>query len=296
MSMNTTDRYPATASQFMLREIKRQQELVNRGYQLLKRKAEALRLKGRQTASDLSVTQAVLGHTLKEAYISLAAVKFTNGESNALVLENIEEAQIRVQRIPENISGVSTVTLHAIEELGASDALRYAGLGAGGHRTGEAKRAFREAVHILIKFASLRNTCILLDNAIRSTLRKVNGIEKVIMPKLSNTMKYIQVELAEREREEMHRLKMVKAKKIRAKALATMRLENSQECDSSAGGESGEIGRRIYYVQSAARIRSVECLTSIICACKSLPSTDSVEDFSKPVCQPAEWDDEDLLF
>ncbi|XP_063627446.1 V-type proton ATPase subunit D-like [Cydia splendana] len=291
MSMNTTDRYPATASQFMLREIKRQQELVNRGYQLLKRKAEALRLKGRQTASDLSVTQAVLGHTLKEAYISLAAVKFTNGESNALVLENIEEAQIRVQRIPENISGVSTVTLHAIEELGASDALRYAGLGAGGHRTGEAKKAFREAVHILIKFASLRNTCILLDNAIRSTLRKVNGIEKVIMPKLSNTMKYIQVELAEREREEMHRLKMVKAKKIRAKALATMRLENSQDGDSSAGGESGEID-----VHSAARIRSVECLTSIICACKSLPSTDSLEDFSKPVCQPAEWDDEDLLF
>ncbi|XP_063539888.1 V-type proton ATPase subunit D-like [Cydia strobilella] len=289
--MNTTDRYPATASQFMLREIKRQQELVNRGYQLLKRKAEALRLKGRQTASDLSVTQAVLGHTLKEAYISLAAVKFTNGESNALVLENIEEAQIRVKRIPENISGVSTVTLHAIEELGASDALRYAGLGAGGHRTGEAKRAFREAVHILIKFASLRNTCILLDTAIRSTLRKVNGIEKVIMPKLSNTMKYIQVELAEREREEMHRLKMVKAKKIRAKALATMRLEDSQNGDSAAGGEGGEID-----VRSAARIRSVECLTSIICACKSLPSTDSVEDFSKPVCQPAEWDDEDLLF
>ncbi|XP_061720068.1 V-type proton ATPase subunit D-like [Cydia pomonella] len=291
MSMNTTDRYPATASQFMLREIKRQQELVNRGYQLLKRKAEALRLKGRQTASDLSITQAVLGHTLKEAYISLAAVKFTNGESNALVLENIEEAQIRVKRIPENISGVSTVTLHAIEELGASDALRYAGLGAGGHRTGEAKRAFREAVHILIKFASLRNTCILLDNAIRSTLRKVNGIEKVIMPKLSNTMKYIQVELAEREREEMHRLKMVKAKKIRAKALATMRLEDSQNGDNAAGGEGGEID-----VRSAARIRSIECLTSIICACKSLPSTDSIEDFSKPVCQPAGWDDEDLLF
>ncbi|XP_047995825.1 V-type proton ATPase subunit D-like [Leguminivora glycinivorella] len=289
--MNTTDRYPATASQFMLREIKRQQELVNRGYQLLKRKAEALRIKGRQTASDLSVTQALLGHTLREAYISLAAVKFTNGESNALVLENIEEAQIRVKRIPENISGVSTVTLHAIEEFGASDALRYAGLGAGGHRTGEAKRAFREAVHILIKFASLRNTCILLDNAIRSTLRKVNGIEKVIMPKLSNTMKYIQVELAEREREEMHRLKMVKAKKIRAKALAKMRLEDSQNGYNAAGGEGAEID-----VRSASRIRSIECLTSIVCACKSLPSTDSIEDFSKPICQPAGWDDEDLLF
>lgn len=203
--MNTENRYPVTASLFMLREIKRRQEQVNRGYQLLKRKTEALRLRGRQAAVELAATQGVLGHTLREAYISLAAVKFTNGESNAMVLENIGEvtvknfnrnetnnvkhdslrdallimsivfvflkAQVRVQRINENISGVSTVSLQAVEDPTASDALRYAGLGAGGHRTSEAKKAFREAVRILIKFASLRNTCILLDGAIKTTLR-----------------------------------------------------------------------------------------------------------------------------
>lgn len=76
-----------------------------------------------------------------------------------------------MQRIPENISGVATVSLQAVEDATVSDALRYAGLGAGGHRTTEAKKAFRQAVHILIKFASLRNTCILLDEAIRTTLR-----------------------------------------------------------------------------------------------------------------------------
>lgn len=64
-----------------------------------------------------------------------------------------------------------TVSLHAIEDVDASDALQYAGLGAGGHRTGEAKRFFREAVRILIKFASLRNTCVLLHAEIKSTLR-----------------------------------------------------------------------------------------------------------------------------
>lgn len=92
--MNTENRYPVTASLFMLREIKRRQEQVNRGYQLLKRKTEALRLKGRQAAAELAATQGVLGHTLREAYISLAAVKFTNGESNAMVLENIGEVKV----------------------------------------------------------------------------------------------------------------------------------------------------------------------------------------------------------
>lgn len=60
---------------------------------MLKRKAEALRIRGRQAAVDLATTQAILGHTLREAYISLAAVKFTNGESNAMVLENISEVK-----------------------------------------------------------------------------------------------------------------------------------------------------------------------------------------------------------
>lgn len=87
--MNNENRYPVTASLFMLRDIKRRQQQVNRGYQLLKRKTEALRIKGRQVAKELASTQAILGHTLKEAYICLAAIKFTNGESNALVLENI---------------------------------------------------------------------------------------------------------------------------------------------------------------------------------------------------------------
>ncbi|CAG9790824.1 unnamed protein product [Diatraea saccharalis] len=232
--MNTDNRYPVTASLFMLREMKHRQVQVQRGYQLLRRKAEALRIRGRQAAAELASTQAILGHTLREAYISLAAVKFTNGESNAMVLENIGQAQVRVLRVPENISGVATVSLLPIEDASVSDALRYAGLGAGGHRTSEAKKAFREAVHILIKFASLRNTCILLDEALRSTLRKVNAIEKVMMPKLHNTEKYILMEMDEREREEFHRLKMLKAKKTRSKVAAARFIRDTEDtCETS---------------------------------------------------------------
>ncbi|XP_049871805.1 V-type proton ATPase subunit D-like [Pectinophora gossypiella] len=290
--MNAENRYPVTASLFMLREIKHRQERVNRGYQLLKRKAEALRIKGRQAAAELAATQGVLGHTLREAYISLAAVKFTNGESNAMVLENIGEAQVRVQRISENISGVSTVSLQAIEDPTASDSLRYAGLGAGGHRTSEAKRAFREAVRILIKFASLRNTCILLDEAIKSTLRKVNGIEKVIMPKLHNTETYILMEMDEREREEFHRLKMVKAKKVRTQALTTCR----QEMSALATIDEGAISDSQPFDDPFKQ--SIECLTAYLNPCHTALSssrTESSGDY-KPACLPHNWDDDDLLF
>lgn len=95
--MNSENRYQVTASLFMLKEIKLRHERVNRGYQLLKRKVEGLRYRGRQAAGELVATQGILGHTLKEAYISLAAVKFTNGESNAMVLENVDEVSISVR-------------------------------------------------------------------------------------------------------------------------------------------------------------------------------------------------------
>ncbi|CAH2265158.1 V-type proton ATPase subunit D-like [Pararge aegeria] len=281
--MNFENRYPVTASLFMLREIKNRQEKVNRGYQLLKRKAEALRIRGRQAASELATTQAILGHTLREAYISLAAVKFTNGESNALVLENVGEAQIRVQRIPENISGVTTVSLQVVEDATVNDALRFAGLGAGGHRTTETKKAFRDTVKILIKFASLRNSCLLLDEAIKSTLRKVNGIEKVILPKLRNTEKYILTEMDEREREDFHRLKMVKAKKNMGQLLPTVK--------SIMKPIYGDIDNSS--VPSVSQEDSLECIA--LSPITISTTTVSGGDF-KPICYPHNWDDEDLLF
>ncbi|XP_072938437.1 V-type proton ATPase subunit D-like [Epargyreus clarus] len=284
--MNSENRYPVTASLFMLREIKHRQEKVNRGYQLLKRKAEALRIRGRQATSELAMTQAMMGHTLKEAYISLAAIKFTNGESNALVLENVGEAQIRVQRIPENISGVSTVSLQAVEDISTSDSMRFAGLGAGGHRTGEAKRTFREAIRILIKFASLRNTCYLLDEALRVTLRKVNGIEKVIIPKLRNTESYILMEMDEREREEFHRLKMVKAKKNTGRFLGKFKFESCKFGDS---GETSDASPS----NPASPTQSVESVPKY--TCEAPPPSESGGDY-KPACYPHYWDDEDLLF
>ena len=63
------------------------------------------------------------------------------------------------------------MSLQIVEDNTVNDALRYAGLGAGGHRTAETKKAFRKAIKLLITFASLRNTCLLLDEAKKSTLR-----------------------------------------------------------------------------------------------------------------------------
>jgi len=58
---------------------------------------------------------------------------------------------------------------------------------------------------------------VTLDEVIKTTNRRVNAIEHVIIPKIERTLAYIISELDELEREKFYRLKKVQdKKKIRA--------------------------------------------------------------------------------
>ena len=66
-----------------------------------------------------------------------------------------------------------------------------------------------------------------LDEVIKSTKRRVNAIEHVIIPKIERTLSYITSELDEAEREEFFRLKKIQAKKakIREEKIAMLEVE-----------------------------------------------------------------------
>ena len=66
-----------------------------------------------------------------------------------------------------------------------------------------------------------------LDEVIKSTKRRVNAIEHVIIPKIERTLAYIISELDEAEREEFFRLKKIQAKKakIREEKIAMLEVE-----------------------------------------------------------------------
>jgi V-type H+-transporting ATPase subunit D len=72
---------------------------------------------------------------------------------------------------------------------------------------------FTQAVELLVELASLQTSFLTLDEAIKTTNRRVNALENVVKPKLENTISYIKGELDELEREEFFRLKKVQANK-----------------------------------------------------------------------------------
>uniref|UniRef100_A0A453D986 V-type proton ATPase subunit D n=1 Tax=Aegilops tauschii subsp. strangulata TaxID=200361 RepID=A0A453D986_AEGTS len=62
---------------------------------------------------------------------------------------------------------------------------------------------------------AMRTSFLTLDEAIKTTNRRVNALENVVKPRLENTITYIKGELDELEREDFFRLKKIQGYKRR---------------------------------------------------------------------------------
>src|SRR5579871_5668700 len=80
---------------------------------------------------------------------------------------------------------------------------------------------------------------VILDEVIKVTNRRVNALEHILIPRTENTIKYINSELDELDREEFYRRKKVQGKKKRDAANAEAEAEQ-READHQANLESGQ--------------------------------------------------------
>jgi len=120
------------------------------------------------------------------------------------------------------------------------------GLGKGGQAVEACRRSYMKAVDLCIELASLQTSFHLLDEAIKVTNRRVNALEYVVTPRLENTVKYIEGELDELQREEFFRLKKVQANKKRDEGQKRAQEEAMRDVDAEistaiATGEFGDL-------------------------------------------------------
>ena len=56
-----------------------------------------------------------------------------------------------------------------------------------------ARKKYVDAIQLLVELASLQTAFLTLDEAIKTTNRRVNALDSVVRPRLENTIAYIKV-------------------------------------------------------------------------------------------------------
>ncbi|XP_054263634.1 V-type proton ATPase subunit D [Macrosteles quadrilineatus] len=184
---------------------------AQKGHSLLKKKADALQMRFRLILGKIIETKTLMGEVMKEAAFSLAEAKFTTGDFNQVVLQNVTKAQIKVRTKKDNVAGVTLPVFESYQD--GTDTYELAGLARGGQQLAKLKKNYQSAVKLLVELASLQTSFVTLDDVIKITNRRVNAIEHVIIPRIERTLAYIISELDELEREEFYRLKKIQDKK-----------------------------------------------------------------------------------
>ncbi|KAF2239962.1 hypothetical protein EV356DRAFT_5995 [Viridothelium virens] len=210
------------------------------GHDLLKRKSEALTKRFREITRRIDEAKRKMGRVMQIASFALAEVTYAAGSDISYqIIESVKSARFRVRTRQENVSGVFLPQFESFQEEGSND-FGLTGLGKGGQQVQRCRETYARAVETLVELASLQTAFVILDEVIKVVNRRVNAIEHVIIPRTENTIKYINAELDEMDREEFYRLKKVSGKKERDAAAADA--ERAKE--SRRGSDKENEGQR----------------------------------------------------
>ncbi|MFC6939976.1 V-type ATP synthase subunit D [Salinirubellus sp. GCM10025818] len=117
----------------------------------------------------------------------------------------------------KNIMGVVVPQIESSKVKKNLDERGYGLLGSSA-RIDEAADAYEELVESVILAAEVETAMKKMLEEIETTKRRVNALEFTLLPQLYENQEYIEQKLEEQEREEIFRMKKIKAKKEREEA------------------------------------------------------------------------------
>jgi len=191
--------------------LKRRIVLSERGYKILKMKRDGLIIEFFKVLEKAKDSQSGLQKKYERATQMMA---FANTVEGAI---GVKSAAFSVQEVPDitlaskNIMGV---VVPEIESSKVKKSLVDRGYGLLGTTSAidEAASSYEDLVEAIIESAEIETTMKKLLDEIESTKRRVNALEFKVIPELTEARDFIKMRLDEMEREELFRLKKIKAR------------------------------------------------------------------------------------
>ncbi|MEM4137063.1 MAG: V-type ATP synthase subunit D [Candidatus Anstonellaceae archaeon] len=187
-------------------------KLAYQGHKLLKQKRDVLILEFFKILSKAKDLRAELAEQIKIAYRAIALAQAYHGiadvQNIAISLSPLKPVKIDVK----NIMGIKIASVEADEVVTKPLLQRGYSLIGSSAKIDEAVEEFSKTLNLIVKLAEIENATRRLISEIEKTKRRVNALEFVLIPRLSQQEKLIQFQLEEMERDSFVMLKSIKRK------------------------------------------------------------------------------------
>ncbi|MCH8328929.1 MAG: V-type ATP synthase subunit D [Nanoarchaeota archaeon] len=191
-------------------KLKNRIKLAKSGHSLLKKKRDGLILEFFEVLKKAKTLREELVNEYKIALKKMNIARTLEGDlkvkSIAMAIKEIPDIKLTTK----NIMGVK---VPKIESVDIKKAFMERGYGVyNSSAIDEAAAAYEKVVEKILLAAEVETSMRKLLNEIEKTKRRVNALEFVVMPRLEYAKSFITLRLEEMERENIFRMKRIKAK------------------------------------------------------------------------------------
>jgi len=196
---------PAPTKTNLIKE-KRNLQLALQGYDLLEKKREILVIELMKRMDALELLEQEIAKMTEGAYASLRKMLLSVGRERALLISSLPVRDITLSASYMNVSGMHLPTL----DVRASDPVLHYSFMNSFAVCDETVIEFTELLDKLSTAAGMRSIVWRLAREVRKTQRRVNALDKMVIPRSREIVKFIDSSLDERERESLFAVKMLK--------------------------------------------------------------------------------------
>jgi V/A-type H+-transporting ATPase subunit D len=191
-----------------LLRVKERLAIAGEGYELLEQKREILVMELMRHVEQVKRLERALDKRVATAYPAFKQMLITVGHERAEHISRNIRYSFDIQEKQVVLAGLTLPTLEVKlpqAELKYSPANSFA-------ECDETVLEFFELLKILTELAALRTIVWTLAREVRKTQRRVNALEKMVIPTARETKKYIEAALEEKDRDAFFSGKLLKRK------------------------------------------------------------------------------------
>ena len=189
--------------------IKEQLEISSEGYDLLEQKREILIMELMRIVEQVKLLESQIDKCVAKAYPALENMLINVGRERAERIAHFVDYDFEITKKPVIIAGMNFTTV----DVKLPEYKLFVSFAGTFPDSDEVMVDFFALLTLLAKMAGIRTVAWRLALEVKKTQRRVNALEKTVIPQDMETVKYIESVLEERERDNIFVMKSLKKRK-----------------------------------------------------------------------------------